>query len=267
MLATFALSMIGIDDLDIYSHVALPVQEIAYGICLVAMITMEAQRPFGSVMASGIMPTSRSPLLLLIGMCWAFVSVMVIYFFAKSLGGTFTALPLSIEVSTIFAVIIFAVGEEVLFRGTIFRALEERFGSTAAVLVTSGPFALVHIYKPGSSLTSAINVFLAGAALGISVAVTRSLWMAIGFHVLWNVGVALVFGIVSGMDLPLNFTSLDTAAIAQSTRWLVEGPFGVEDGLVTSILLVVSMIMMTKLDTFDPYVQAARNRQRYFIPS
>ena len=84
MLATFALSMIGIDDLDIYSHVALPVQEIAYGICLVAMITMEAQRPFGSVMASGIMPTSRSPLLLLIGMCWAFVSVMVIYFFAKS---------------------------------------------------------------------------------------------------------------------------------------------------------------------------------------
>ena len=154
-----------------------------------------------------------------------------------------------------------------LFRGTIFRALEERFGSTAAVLVTSVPFALVHIYNPGSSLTSAINVFLAGAALGISVAVTRSLWMAIGFHVLWNVGVALVFGIVSGMDLPLNFTSLDTAAIAQSTRWLVEGPFGVEDGLVTSILLVVSMIMMTKLDTFDPYVQAARNRQRYFIPS
>jgi hypothetical protein len=86
--------------------------------------------------------------------------------------------------------------------------------------------------------------------------------MAIGFHVVWNLGIAALFGFVSGMDLPIDAYVLNTSGIAPSLQWLIDGAFGVEDGLLTSILLILATVGMQKLRVFDPYVQAARYQQQ-----
>ncbi len=241
------------------------IQSMVYGLCVVAMISFEVLRPNGRAMASGIVPTKVSGKLAGIGIVWAVVSVGVIAVVALLLGGTISSVTTALESTAISTVILFAIGEEVLFRGTIFRALEERFSATTAVLATSLPFALVHLTNPGSSWISAVNVFLAGVALGTSVALTRSLWMAIGFHVIWNLMIAALFGFVSGMDLPIDAYVLNTSGIAPSLRWMIDGPFGVEDGLLTSALLIVAILGMRKLRLYDPYVQAARFKQKLSI--
>lgn len=241
------------------------IQSVVYGLCVVTMIGIEVLRPNGSSVASGIVPTSVSPRFAGIGIAWALVSMLAVASVAYVLGGTIVSVPGSIDVTAASTVILFAIGEEILFRGTIFRAVEERFGSSIAVLATSLPFALVHLTNPGASAMSAVNVFLAGVALGTSVALTRSLWTAIAFHVTWNLGVALVFGLVSGIDMPLDAFVLNVQAIPVHLQFIVTGPFGVEDGLVTSILFIGVVISMRKLNLFDPFVQAARYRQRHSL--
>ncbi|MBK7577634.1 MAG: CPBP family intramembrane metalloprotease [Ignavibacteria bacterium] len=238
------------------------IQSMVYGLCVVAMISFEVLRPNGHAVASGIIPTKMSTKLTSLGILWALISIAVIAVVAVVLGGTIVPVATMLEPSAISTVILFAIGEEVLFRGTIFRAVEERFSPTMAVLATSLPFALVHLSNPGSSWISAVNVFLAGVALGTSVALTRSLWTAIGFHVVWNLGIAFLFGFVSGMDLPIDAYVLNTSGIAPSLRWLVDGSFGVEDGALTSVLLIIATIGMQRLRIFDPYVQAARYQQQ-----
>lgn len=241
------------------------IQSMVYGLCVVAMISFEVLRPNGHAVASGIIPTKMSAKLTGLGIFWALISIGSIALVAIGLGGTIVPVMTMLEPSAISTVILFAIGEEVLFRGTIFRAIEERFNATTAVLATSLPFALVHLSNPGSSWVSAVNVFLAGVALGTSVALTRSLWMATGFHVVWNLGIALLFGYVSGMDLPIDAYVLSTSGIAPSLLWLVDGPFGVEDGALTSLLLVLATVAIGRLRVYDPYVQAARYQQQLSI--
>ncbi|MCX6139975.1 MAG: CPBP family intramembrane metalloprotease [Candidatus Kapabacteria bacterium] len=241
------------------------IQSSVYGLCVVVMIGIEVLRPYGSAVASGVVPTPISPRFVGLGVGWALASLIAIASVTYLLGGSVAATTVSVDVTSVSTVVLFAIGEEVLFRGTIFRALEERFSSSFAVLATSLPFALIHLLNPGASWMSAVNVFLAGLALGTSVALTRSLWMAISFHVFWNLGLALMFGLVSGLDLPLSVFVLDVSSIPEQLRFIITGPFGVEDGLLTSVLLFASVVIMQKMRVFDPVVQAARFMQKHSV--
>lgn len=240
-------------------------QSIVYIVCLATMLFIEGARPFGSTMSTGLHLTKPSFGFAVYGVVLGSVFAIVIALSALALGGSFLAVNISISLFGVAVIVIFACGEEVVFRGTIFRALEERFGSTVAIVSTSIPFALVHMANPGSSIVSAVNVLLAGIALGTAVAVTGSLWMSMGFHVAWNLAIALGFGIVSGIDLPVDLMIMNDAGIPESFAWLVTGPFGVEDGLLTSVLLCLFTLAVIRLGKFDPFVSASRFRQHYRI--
>jgi hypothetical protein len=111
-----------------------------------------------------------------------------------SLNGLLTAL----IVPTVGA----AVTEELLFRGILFRWLEEFGGSWMALLLTSAFFGAAHLKNPNASWIAATGIaFEAGVMLGAAYMLTRSLWLPMGLHAAWNFTQGEIYDIpVSGME-------------------------------------------------------------------
>jgi membrane protease YdiL (CAAX protease family) len=96
-----------------------------------------------------------------------------------------------------------AVSEELLFRGILFRWIEEFGGSWLALLVTSALFGCAHLLNPHASPIAALGIaFEAGLMLGAAYMLTRSLWLPMGLHAAWNFAQGEIYDIpVSGMKV------------------------------------------------------------------
>lgn len=92
--------------------------------------------------------------------------------------------------------------EELLFRGALFRIVEEWLGSWISLLVSSFVFGFVHLLNPAATLTGALFISIeAGLLLAAAYMLTRRLWLSIGFHFAWNYTQSAIFsGIVSGNE-------------------------------------------------------------------
>ena len=76
-----------------------------------------------------------------------------------------TAIPLAVSA---------AVFEELLFRGVLFRIVEEWLGRWVALFVSSAVFGLVHLMNPAATMTGAIFIAVeAGILLGAAYMLTR----------------------------------------------------------------------------------------------
>ncbi len=128
-----------------------------------------------------------------------------------------------------------AVGEEIVFRGVVFRRLEDTLGTTIALIISAAAFGLLHGFNPGASWISTLAIALeSGALLGLAYAATRSLWLPIGLHFGWNFTEGGVFGAaVSGGQ----YSGLIVAPLS-GPSWLTGGAFGPEASLAA---LVVSL--------------------------
>ncbi|MFB2836114.1 CPBP family intramembrane glutamic endopeptidase [Floridanema evergladense] len=92
------------------------------------------------------------------------------------------------------------VGEEMLFRGVVFRIFEEVFGGWVALIVSSVAFGLTHSGNEGETLAGIASIAIVfGPMLAAPYMVTRRLWMGIGLHGAWNYTMGKIFsGSVSG---------------------------------------------------------------------
>jgi len=128
-----------------------------------------------------------------------------------------------------------AAAEEIMFRGLVFRIIEDALGSWAALLLSGAYFAFLHGNNPSISALGLIGILLAGFFFAMVYVATRSLWVVIGIHWAWNFFEGPVFGApVSGYQLD----SLMTATIDGPTLW-TGGDFGPEAGLPILILLTL----------------------------
>lgn len=98
--------------------------------------------------------------------------------------------------------LLIACGEEVIFRGIIFRMIDERFGFWWALVVSALIFGFIHLITPNASIWSAIAIVIeAGVLLGAAFKYSGGLWLPIGIHWAWNFTQGNVFGFsVSGHD-------------------------------------------------------------------
>jgi len=126
-----------------------------------------------------------------------------------------------------------AVGEEIVFRGVLFRRLEGALGTGIALIVSAAIFGLVHAGNAGASWISTLAIALeAGVLLGIAYAATRSLWLPIGVHFGWNFTEGGIFGAaVSGA----HYQGLIGASLS-GPAWLTGGTFGPEASLPALIV-------------------------------
>lgn len=119
-----------------------------------------------------------------------------------------------------------AFGEEAFFRGTLFRLLNARFGSTLAVVVTGVTFGMTHAMNPGAGWAGGLAITLsAGLLLTASYVLTDRQWMPVGIHFAWNATQAGIFGItVSGTDTGRGIIH----SRLEGPQWLTGGSMGIE---------------------------------------
>lgn len=115
--------------------------------------------------------------------------------------------------------------EEVLFRGYPLFALRTGPGRIVAVALTSTVFSLLHAGNPHFGAAAAVVLFGIGAVLAASVLQRRSVGEALGAHVGWNVGLAVVAALpVSGLALPTPCH----VGVLSGPGWWTGGGFGLE---------------------------------------
>ena len=138
------------------------------------------------------------------------------------------------------AVLLFvaALAEEAIFRGYPLQTLSRAKLALLGVLLTSLPFAFVHLSNPNViPVTTFINTALAGIWLAAAYLRTRSLWLPQGIHWAWNWAMGWFFGIpVSGVKLVDNplLTANDAGPL-----WLTGGSYGLEGGAACTIAMAL----------------------------
>ncbi len=132
--------------------------------------------------------------------------------------------------------------EELLYRGVLFRILEESLGSWIALILASLVFGLRHYTNPEGTLQGALFITVeAGVLLAAAFMLTRRLWLAMGFHLSWNYVQAGVFsGAVSGTGPR---TGLIDATI-EGPLLLTGGSFGLESSLIAFLLCTAAGVTM-----------------------
>jgi membrane protease YdiL (CAAX protease family) len=131
----------------------------------------------------------RSTVFILSGVLIGILLFVVVYAILWALGvAQYTGLGAVNGVPAAFAgAMAAAVGEEIVFRGVIFRIIEEGMGTLAAIVLSAMLFGLLHAANPGATAVSTVAIALeAGVLLGIAYAAARTLWFPIGMHIGWN---------------------------------------------------------------------------------
>lgn len=234
---------------------------VFYPLVIIAHYGIETLRPGGSLRSSGLGLTPRSLAQWTLGLGIALASIAVVVGVALALGASFIPGTDTRSWEWLPALILASIGEEVLFRGTVFEALRERFNANWAVMITSVIFGIAHLGNDGSSIVAVVNVTCAGVLLGAMVIRTSSLWMSIGYHIAWNGTLHVFVGSVSGSKNSGVVTQMVTSNIDPSIRWIVDGPFGIEQGLVTTIVLTAGIVATAGWARPDRYVRAAKLRR------
>lgn len=149
-----------------------------------------------------------------------------------------------------------AAAEELIFRGYLFGLLLDRWGTAAALLLTSLVFAALHAFNPGATIVSLAAVAAAGLMLGairVRTGSTVAAWLA---HTAINWAQAAVLRLpVSGLELvPPPGHRLES----QGPAWLTGGTWGLEGGAAAAgaFLLITFLLLGARA----PASSSARHR-------
>lgn len=132
--------------------------------------------------------------------------------------------------------------EELVFRGVLFRSVEDMFGSWISIFVSAFVFGFLHLLNPAGTITGGIFISIeAGLLLAAAYLVTRRLWICFGFHMAWNYVQSGVYsGTVSGS---VNEPGLIRDTI-QGPELLTGGSFGMEQSVVALVLCTTAGVIL-----------------------
>jgi uncharacterized protein len=151
--------------------------------------------------------------------------------------------------------VLLGAGEEALFRGYPLQTLMRALPFLVAALPSSLLFAYVHLYNPNLPggfrlFVMVLNTVLAGVWFAVAFWRTRSMWLPLGLHWVWNWTMGSLLGLpVSGI------TSLTRAPLLRATdagpAWLTGGAYGLEGGLACTLALLISIIFIWRTRLFQ----------------
>lgn len=150
----------------------------------------------------------------------------------------------SVLLSPLFFAVSSAVFEEILFRGVLFRMIEQSFGSWIALVISAAIFGGLHLINKNATIVGVTAIMLqAGFTMGAAFILTRRLWLPIGIHFAWNFTQAGVFAsAVSGNEAVQGFLR----STLTGPDWITGGMFGIEASMVTVVLgLIVGVFFLT----------------------
>ena len=145
--------------------------------------------------------------------------------------------PWTVIFSWLVLAIISGISEELLFRGILFRVVEESLGTWFSLAISALIFGLFHLANPNATLWGAIAIAIeAGIMLAASFVYTRRLWLPIGIHFAWNFVQGAIFGVaVSGNEA----TGLLQSTLSGPPS-LSGGDFGAEGSIFAVLVCLVA---------------------------
>jgi len=124
--------------------------------------------------------------------------------------------------------------EELLFRGIIYRIVEDSLGTNLSLIISGLLFGLFHITNESMNIQSFIAVMIGGMMVGIMFTYTKRLWMPLFFHFGWN-----FFQILYGVTLSGEEEFKTNALLKSSLKGpdiFTGGKFGPENSVITIVL-------------------------------
>lgn len=132
-----------------------------------------------------------------------------------------------------------AMLEELVFRGILYRILEQWKGTTVALIVSGVLFELPHLLNPNVAVIGSIGGIVFGLLMGIMFTYTKRIWLPFSFHLGWNLAQPIFGSNLTGLD---QFGVLFKAEFSGSE--IVTGSaMGIEDSIFSLITLIVLFIV------------------------
>lgn len=220
-------------------------QSITIALCntisLVAIIILFKVMNRKTTEDMGLTPVKRDYKDLLIGLLLGAASITFIIGINYIMGDThFNGVHITWDL--LLGLILFiSVGfvEEILVRGCFQHIIYYRHGIAWAIIIPSLIFSVMHFLNPNISHIAALNIALVGIVFGIMTYKSGNLWMAIGYHITWNYFQGNIFNIeVSGSAYGRGLIK----SIRVEDNLLNGGAFGIEGGLICTLLLIITII-------------------------
>lgn len=240
---------------------------------LAVVVTAFGMRRFvdrRSLESLGLWPIGRWSRLLLLGACFG-AGMQAIVFVVEMLGGNIRAIsfgPVGSDVRLLTAALgVFIAGgilEELCFRGYLLQNFWESFGLVPAIITSSLLFAALHLGNPSalaSPLPTLAGLLVFALWACCSLLWTKSLWLALGAHIAWNLFEGPVFGFpVSGLLMPGR-----TVVMHQTfgPSWLTGGAFGPEAGLSSLLAVALGLAVLRWLYVRGAFKDVPDVRESY----
>jgi membrane protease YdiL (CAAX protease family) len=143
------------------------------------------------------------------------------------------------------AFIIQGASEEVVVRGWMLPVLSKHYKVSTSIIISSLFFGLLHLNNPNITALSVVNLILFGIFAALYTIHDDSLWGIFAIHSIWNWVMGNVLGLpVSGMILGKS-SIIETNLIGPT--WLTGGSFGPEGGLIVTLILALSSVIVIRL--------------------
>lgn len=138
-----------------------------------------------------------------------------------------------------------ALAEEMIYRGFVMNKLRTRLSLLPAVLLNSLLFAVIHIFKGGTSVLYILNVFLTGILLSLLFALTDNLWLVTGLHAAHNMIYLGVFGVIGAGNNLQHGSFLQTTLSSQANPFLAGSQSEPLSGGVLAVIVTALAALLT----------------------
>ena len=135
--------------------------------------------------------------------------------------------------------------EEILFRGYLFKLIEDKWNAVTAILVTSVLFGALHLLTVnGQQLLDVCLILIGGTLVGILFSLivykTRVVWNAVVVHIIWNFFMnSKIVQFVSASDQ--NHSSLVIFRFTSDSIWITGGTFGIDVAVPVAVMYVLTI--------------------------
>ncbi|MBE6493720.1 MAG: CPBP family intramembrane metalloprotease [Methanosphaera stadtmanae] len=157
-------------------------------------------------------------------------------------GFDFSSLYLAIPYIIVF--IIQPFGEEIYTRGWIIPLFSKNYSVFISIVVSTLFFVAGHMGNNGFNLIALINIMLVSVLLSLLFLKYDNIWICGAFHSAWNFTQSYLLG--------FNVSGLNTSSImhfSQSAPNIINGgAFGPEAGLITTVIFILVIILLWKVD-------------------
>lgn len=141
-----------------------------------------------------------------------------------------------------------ALAEEMIYRGFVMNKLRTKLSLLPAVLLNSLLFAVIHIFKGGTSVLYILNVFLTGIFLSRLFALTDNLWLVTALHAAHNMIYLGVFGVIGAGNNLQHGSFLQTTLSSQANPFLAGSQSEpLSGGLIAVIVMALAALITAYL--------------------